>query len=109
MHMTVIRMWLNLRPQKITKKYTHIHRNCESGLAIIYKHDAHRLVQHTLQVVEMAWTDDSTQVIFFYMCYRSLHCTAVWSPVTNTGIVSQATKTNGTDRLPCSYVYRSSY
>ena len=24
------------------------HRNCESGLAIIYKHAAHRLVQHTL-------------------------------------------------------------
>ena len=30
------------------KKYTCVHRNCESGLAIIYKHDAHRLVQHTL-------------------------------------------------------------
>jgi len=34
----------------ITKKklYTCVHRNCESGLAIIYKHAAHRLVQHTL-------------------------------------------------------------
>ena len=33
----------------ITKKnYTCLHRNCESGLAIIYKHAAHRLVQHTL-------------------------------------------------------------
>ena len=32
----------------------------ELGLAIIHKHGAHRLVQHTLQVVEMAWTDDST-------------------------------------------------
>jgi len=30
------------------KKYTCIHRDCESGLAIIYKHAAHRLVQHTL-------------------------------------------------------------
>jgi len=30
----------------ITKK--EIHRNCESGLTIIYKHAAHRLVQHTL-------------------------------------------------------------
>ena len=30
------------------KKYTCVHRNCESGLAIIYKHAAHRLVQHTL-------------------------------------------------------------
>jgi len=37
----------------ITKKEIHItvtciHRNCESGLATIYKHAAHRLVQHTL-------------------------------------------------------------
>ena len=31
----------------ITKK-RNTHRNCESGLAIIYKHAAHRLVQHTL-------------------------------------------------------------
>jgi len=31
------------------KKYTLVHRNCESGLAIIYKHATHRLVQHTLQ------------------------------------------------------------
>jgi len=30
------------------KNYTCVHRNCESGLAIIYKHAAHRLVQHTL-------------------------------------------------------------
>jgi len=30
------------------KKCTCIHRNCESGLVIIYKHAAHRLVQHTL-------------------------------------------------------------
>jgi len=30
------------------KKYTCVYRNCESGLAIIYKHAAHRLVQHTL-------------------------------------------------------------
>ena len=69
MHSTVIRMWLNLRPQKI-KIYTRVHRNCESGLAIIYKHAAHRLVQHRLQVVEMAWTDDSTLAIFFYIRYR---------------------------------------
>jgi len=33
---------------KKKKKYTCLHRNCESGLAIIYKHAAHRLVQHTL-------------------------------------------------------------
>jgi len=67
MHLTVIRMWLNLRPQKITK-YTRVHRNCESGLVILYKHAAQRLVQHRLQVVEMAWTDDST-LDFFYMRY----------------------------------------
>jgi len=36
------------------------YRNSESGLAIIYKHAAHRLVQHRLQVVEVAWADDST-------------------------------------------------
>ena len=69
MHMTVVRMWLNLRAQKITK-YTRVHRNCESGLVIIYKHATHRLVQHRLQVMEMAWTDDSTLAIFFYMRYR---------------------------------------
>jgi len=32
----------------------------ESGLVIIYKHAAHRLVQHRLQVVERAWADYST-------------------------------------------------
>jgi len=32
--------------------------------------NAHRLFQHTLQVVEMAWTDDSTLAIFFYIRYR---------------------------------------
>ena len=40
------------------------------GLAMIYKHAAHRLVQHMLQVVEVALTDDSTLAIFFYMHYR---------------------------------------
>jgi len=37
------------------KKYTCIHRNCESGLAIIYKHAAHRLVQHTLHLRSWRW------------------------------------------------------
>jgi len=32
-----------------------------------------------------------------------LHRAIVWSPVTNTGTVNQATKTNRIDRLPCSY------
>jgi len=47
-----------------------VHRNCESGLAMIDKHAAHRLVQHMLQVMEVALTDDSTLAIFFYMRYR---------------------------------------
>ena len=44
--------------------------------AWLYKHAAHtgpaydRLVQHLLQVVEVALTDDSTLAIFFYMRYR---------------------------------------
>jgi len=38
--------------------------------AWLYMHAAHRLVQHTLQVVEMVWTDDSTLAIFFYMHYQ---------------------------------------
>ena len=39
------------------KEIYSVHRNCESGLAAIYKHAAHRLVQHMLQVVEVALTD----------------------------------------------------
>ena len=39
---------------------------------MIYKHAAHRLVQHMLQVMEVALTDDSTLAIFFYMRYRYL-------------------------------------
>ena len=37
---------------------------------MIYKYAAHRLVQHTLQVVEVALTDENTLVIFFYMRNR---------------------------------------
>jgi len=49
----------------ITKEKIHsVHRNCESGLAMIYKHAAHRLVQHMLQVVEVALTDDSSYLLF---------------------------------------------
>ena len=47
-----------------------ITKDCESGLAMIYKHAAHRLDQHMLQVAEVALTDDSTLAIFFYMRYR---------------------------------------
>ena len=58
------------------------------------------LVQHTLQVVEMVWRDESTLATSLYMYYRSLHCTVVrrgWSPMTYTGALSRATKTNGID------------
>jgi len=55
MHMTVIRMRVNIRPQ--TKSTTRVqHRNCESGLA---KHAAHRL-QHTLQGEYKSWTMDGS-------------------------------------------------
>jgi len=56
----------------ITKKIEihSVHRNRESGLAMIYKHAAHRLFQRMLQVVEMAFTADSNLAIFFYMHYR---------------------------------------
>jgi len=36
-----------------TNLYTRVHKNCESGLVIVYKHAAHRLVQHRMQVVQM--------------------------------------------------------
>ena len=68
-----------------------------------------------LQVVEVALTDDSTLATFFYMRYRvsSLlrRCCEkrLESSDFGTGTVSQATKTNGIDRLPCSYVYRTSH
>jgi len=53
------------------KIYTSIHTNCESGLVIIYKHAAHRMFQHRLQVTEIAWTDDSTLAIIFYIRYST--------------------------------------
>ena len=37
---------------------------------MIYKHAAHRLVQHMLQIVEVALTDDGTLAILFYMRYQ---------------------------------------
>jgi len=48
---------------KKKKEIQCVHRNCESRLAIIYKYAAYRLVQHTLQVMDMARTDDSTLAI----------------------------------------------
>ena len=51
------------------KKYTRVHRNCESGLAIIYKHTGWSSTRCT-EVMEMAWTDDNTLAVFFYMRYQ---------------------------------------
>jgi len=53
----------------------------------------------------MAWTDESHP--FSHALPVSLNAEARrgLSPVT--GTVSQATKTNSIDRLPCSYLYRS--
>ena len=54
------------------KIYTHVHRNCESGLVIIYKLAAHRRVQHRLQVVEMAcvwtWTCPGPYCLYHCVC-----------------------------------------
>ena len=94
----------NVTEPRATENYTHVYTGTESGLAIIYRHAAHGMIQHRLQVVEMAWTDDSTLAIFCTCATGSLHCAVVCSPVTNTGTVSQATKTNCIDRFPCSYV-----
>ena len=63
-HMTVIRMWLNLRPQNITQKYTRVqHRDCESGLAKACCTRASPA--HPAGHVEMAWTDESH--LFWYV------------------------------------------
>ena len=51
------------------KKYT-AYTGTVSQAIYIYKHAAHRLDQHMLQVVEVALTDDSTLAILFYMRYR---------------------------------------
>jgi len=100
--MTVIR----IEPQ-ITqhhKKYTHVqHRNCEWGLAKACCTQAGPA--HAADRIQMAWTDGSypfwhaQPVAPITVARRDL------SPVT--GTVSQATKTNGIDRLPCGYLYRS--
>ena len=111
-HGTITYIWLSSEcdwtsgHRKSHKIYTRVHRNCKSGLVIVYKHAAHRLVQHRLQVVEMAWTDDNTLAIFFTCATGSFHHTVVWSPVTNTGTVSQATNAW---QIAMQLRYRSSY
>ena len=63
---------------------------------------------HAAGHVEMAWTDDSTQAIFLACATVRHHCSQkrLESSDFNTSTVSQATKTN---RLPCGYLYCSSY
>jgi len=59
---------------------------------------------HATGHVEMAWTDESWHALPVApnaLARRSL------SPVT--GTVSQATKTNGIERLPCSYLCHSQH
>ena len=58
--MTVIRVWLNLKPQNITKKYTCTQIVSQAWLQYI-KHAAHRLVQHS--------------------SHLSLHVLPEWTPI----------------------------
>jgi len=60
LHLVTFLMYFILVSYTVVPYTKHIH------VAI----NAHRLFQHTLQVVEMAWTDDSTLAIFFYIRYR---------------------------------------
>ena len=58
MHMTVIRT----SGHRISpKKYTHVqHKNCESGLAIIYKaYFTQTGPAHTAGYMEIVWTDEA--------------------------------------------------
>ena len=79
---------------------------------MIYKHAAHRLVQHMLQIVEVALTDDGTLAILFYMRYQyppSRFCGKSLESSDFDRHHESPTKTNGIDRLPCGYVYCSSH
>jgi len=46
----------------------------------------------------------SSHLLLHALPVASIASEWVWSPVTNTGTVSQATNTKRIDRLPCSYV-----
>ena len=66
-----------------------MYRGAESGLAtsIYYiKHAAHRLVQHTPQVEEIARTDDSTLAAYFSCAMDGLHRTVVISVSEEIGV-----------------------
>ena len=97
----VLRMWLNLRPQNITKR-THMYTNCESGLTTIYKTCCTQVgPAHTISGDGMDRSQHSSHLLPRQKGLESSDF--------NTGTVSQATKTNGIDRLPCSYLYCSSH
>jgi len=85
------------------KKYTCVglHRNCVSGLQACCTQagPAHAALRPWRWHGEMIHSSH-------------LHHAVVrrgWSPVTDTDTMSQATKTNSIDRLPCGYVYHSSH
>ena len=97
----VMRMWLSLRPQNRTKR-THVYTNCESGLATIYKACCTQVgPAHAVGGDGMHRSQHSCHLL---PCQKRLE-----SSDFNTGTVSQATKTNGINRLPCGYFYRSSH
>jgi len=63
----------NVTEPRAIENHTHVYTGSgtvSQAWLIIYRHAAHGMVQHRLQVVEMAWTDDSTLAIFFYLRYR---------------------------------------
>ena len=104
--LTVIRMWLNLRPQKITK-YTHVYTGTVSRAWLQYTSMLHtgwsgtgcRSWRWHGQMTALEPSSFTCAIAATGCLYRAI----VWSPLTNTGTVSQATKTNRIDRLPCSY------
>ena len=105
MHIIVIKRWVNVRPQNIKQK---VHtcttqELCVSGLAKACCTQAGpaRAAGH----VEMAWTDESQ--LFWHALLVAPIAVARRDSSPVTGTASQATMTNGTDRLPCSYLYDS--
>jgi len=105
---TLIRMWLNLRSQNITKNlYT-----CTQELytqEMMYKACCTQAgPAHAAGCGDgMGRWQHSSHL--FCMCYRyRLYCAVVLKRC-DTGSVSQAAKTNSIDRLPCGYLYCSSH
>jgi len=88
-------------PQATEYQYTCAqHGNCESGLAKTCCTQAGPA--HAAGRVAMAWTDESTLATLFYNALLVAPIAVArrdGSPVT--GTMSQATMTNGIDKLPC--------